>query len=584
MATKPVDNIAEWADGSNSGNYVGGPYAGQPRKVSIPNGIAAEGFRPGADDPTAAEHINDWLNRAALKLRWVHAGTASPVAEATIVERSSTGRISAQSGYFRSDLVANTATLTAIAPESAGSALLVFASKPGTNADPLIEMVHENDGPGIEFMGGAFCDAFCVGDMLTGLRLETAGDGASGIDVITAGIASDGVSAVASGANCHAVIGTVNHASSIGVQGFAQSNGTGGAFYGGSVSGVGCLVDATGDNGLVATGGNSPTTAAVKATGKATAPGVIATGGPTAGAAGVVASGGAGGGEGVRATGTGAAAGVLAVGGTGAAGVDALGEVGVDCLTTSVSGSALRAISHAAATTGSAIYAIGQAAGDGVVVLATGSGTGFRANTGSGPAADLTASGAANAARFDAAGTKPTTVHVARASDPTVHEDGGIWYRDNIGLSTRREGHTRRVCDTAGGMVCASAWNNVGGTVNDSTLNTILTLSLTGANAPAVVGTVLIRVAVEVGRNSGTPNCTLEVWDDTAPVNVAGFLNPVALYQAAGVGVFERHLLFEVPWLLPAAGARTFSVRLFSSTPAALINWRNAGASVLGVF
>ncbi|MFZ6177292.1 hypothetical protein [Nannocystis pusilla] len=36
MAAKPVNKLAEWADSSNGDNRLGGPFAGQPKKVSIP--------------------------------------------------------------------------------------------------------------------------------------------------------------------------------------------------------------------------------------------------------------------------------------------------------------------------------------------------------------------------------------------------------------------------------------------------------------------------------------------------------------------------------------------------------------------
>ncbi|MBL8970924.1 MAG: hypothetical protein JNK56_10110, partial [Myxococcales bacterium] len=101
MATKPPDNLPEWADGSNGGNYTGGPFAGSPRKVSIPNGIAAEGYRPGKNDPSTAEHLNDYTNKLSKFIRWVYAGSSTGAADAHILECNDDGYSSVQSFEIR---------------------------------------------------------------------------------------------------------------------------------------------------------------------------------------------------------------------------------------------------------------------------------------------------------------------------------------------------------------------------------------------------------------------------------------------------------------------------------------------------
>lgn len=90
---KPTNNVAEWAEDKL---YTNGPYAGFDTKLAIPAGIAAEGFIPGAADPSAAEHVNDYWNKGSLILRWVFAGTSDADANAHIVETDDDGKTNLQ--------------------------------------------------------------------------------------------------------------------------------------------------------------------------------------------------------------------------------------------------------------------------------------------------------------------------------------------------------------------------------------------------------------------------------------------------------------------------------------------------------
>src|SRR5690606_3634810 len=109
--------------------------------------------RPGADDPSAAEHVNDYLNQVSLFVRWVFAGTSAGVAEATIVERDSTGTIAAQLGVFATTTgVANGWSLEAECPAAGGYALRLHSDT--SDADALISAEHEDLGGLCDFDGG----------------------------------------------------------------------------------------------------------------------------------------------------------------------------------------------------------------------------------------------------------------------------------------------------------------------------------------------------------------------------------------------------------------------------------------------
>lgn len=178
---------------------------------------------------------------------------------------------------------------------------------------------------------------------------------------------------------------------------------------------------------------------------------------------------------------------------------------------------------------------------------------------------------------FNGNGTKCTTVHNPESADPSSPEDGGMWYRDNVGHKVRREGVTRTLYDTAGGMAYAAAKNLTGGTVT-SVQTTILSAAFAGANVPAAGGSVIIHVSVEVGRNSGAPNANIEISDGVVIVSA-----DVQLYHTAGASAFERTISFDFPYTIPA-GARTFELSLWSDTPGNNINWRNAGMTIVGVY
>ena len=89
MPTKPLTQPLLWADDAV---YTTGPFIGSANKVVPAIGIAAEGHRPGALFPTAAEHENSQQNRLTQLARWVFLGTFSPDPDAHLVETDATGR------------------------------------------------------------------------------------------------------------------------------------------------------------------------------------------------------------------------------------------------------------------------------------------------------------------------------------------------------------------------------------------------------------------------------------------------------------------------------------------------------------
>lgn len=90
MATKPITLPRQWA---SNAVYTTGPFIGQPGKVAASVGVAAEGHRPGAADPTAAEHENYQQERITAWIRdWLFLGNDAGVQNAHIVETAADGR------------------------------------------------------------------------------------------------------------------------------------------------------------------------------------------------------------------------------------------------------------------------------------------------------------------------------------------------------------------------------------------------------------------------------------------------------------------------------------------------------------
>lgn len=89
MPVKPVAQPELWA---SNPLYTTGPFVGSASKVVPPAATAAEGHRPGALFPTAAEHENSQQNRITALARWVFLGSFAGAADAHLVETDATGR------------------------------------------------------------------------------------------------------------------------------------------------------------------------------------------------------------------------------------------------------------------------------------------------------------------------------------------------------------------------------------------------------------------------------------------------------------------------------------------------------------
>lgn len=645
---KPIANIPEWADASNGGNYTTGPYAGQPRKVNIPAALANEGFRPGAADPTAAEHFNDWLNQLSKWVTWLFGGTSAPDASAHLVETNATGRLAAQWGQFFASIAAVSYSLSSQNPTTSGNALRLYAEAP--NADALISATHDNDGMFAQFEGGAGIALTCHGNGNRGVAITTDGTSAYGIEVTTSGSGATGIAVTCTGDGLQGVFASVDGAFAIGVRGVATEDGVGGSFRGGTVSGVGLIASGLVAEGFTCTGGTGPTVPALRSTGLVSAPGGLFTGGPSGadGAVGVATAGNFSGlrgegpnrgvlgkttntsGTGVRgetapaalagstavrgvAQGAGTGGGFISVNGPAVAADSSLGsgiagdflaDSGVGVKSVSQTGDAVFALSSSGrggafgSLTASAIYA-NSLSGAGVEAISS-SGRGVSASSGSsvavaasttaGTTAALTATHSGNgpAATLVAAGNSPTAVIGARASNPATIIEGGLWTRQNQGLLAHiaKNGGAAAVRHLfdTAGGMCFGANFEDGPGVVDG-LSPVVSVMLDGDNAPVAVGAILIVAAVEVGRTDPLDTQAVQLQVIVNGSAISlGTQNTFKMFQPGGVAVYERHIVYIVPHVLAAPGDQSIEVRLQSDPNGSDTAWRNAGLAVLGVF
>ncbi len=353
------------------------------------------------------------------------------------------------------------------------------------------------------------------------------------IEMDTVAAPGAGVSVVADAATTAEALtithaGTTNHAASI------------------TATGASCMalrLEASDDAGLYVDGGVT-SSAAILAVGKDDAAGIRGSGGPS-------------GGNGVEGIGTGSnTAGVFGL-------ADQYGVSGLS--TNATSGFGVYGESdNAAGLGGGGVYGNGQNLGSGVF----------------GESVD------GYGGLFTADGARQTVFMSSRISDPTQTLTGGLWNRQTLGLSTFVANTARRVWHTAGGAGIAMASSIAGGTV-DSTPTVVATATMTGANAPvAAGGTVWLMVTAEVGRNAaGAADLELQVTDITQGVviidNTTVGDGVIPLFQDGPT--YEKFVTLIVPWPVDAAGTRSFTLTLASST-AVDLQYRNVGFAVLGVF
>lgn len=305
--------IASWNAWATNANYTTGPKLGSPTKVAISAGEIAEGHRPGATAPTAAEKWNTWLNDLSGWIGWLESGSAAGPERAHVVEGDANGQINPKRAV--------------IGPHTSGTSLSVVGNT-STRA--------------LNVQGGA-------GQQ--GARILAGTGGAGGLEV--QGSDSGSIAAITA-------IGGSGTSTGSGVYGQGGAGGGRGVFGLGTVNQPG--VEGSGNG----------TGAGLKGTGGATGPGVSASGGSTSGpgvtavgggnVAGVIGSGkagttgrgvqgngGDGGGDGVYGEGGGGGRGVVGVGGSGGgaggsftAGADS--AYGLDGLTTATATGGVAAV------------------------------------------------------------------------------------------------------------------------------------------------------------------------------------------------------------------------------------------------
>lgn len=260
MPTKPATTLKGWATDTN---YSTGPKAGSPTKQTIPDGVAAEGHRPGKTAPTAAEYWNWWLNVLWLWIDWLRQGSSAGAANAHICETDSTGKLQLES------LVAQPSTNGAVAGRFVGA-----------NDANALEVLH-NSGLGAQAIYllntdvGSTTWTRNTGGGLALYALSDSGTGAylKGYQGALCEATGDAPALRANGANT---------GSSPAVEGLGGAGGAGGRFVGGSTSGHGCRGEA-GNNtqyGVygVSTADGQATAAGVRGDGLTLAPGVWGTG------------------------------------------------------------------------------------------------------------------------------------------------------------------------------------------------------------------------------------------------------------------------------------------------------------------
>jgi hypothetical protein len=302
-------------------------------------------------------------------------------------------------------------------------------------------------------------------------------------------------------------------------------------------------VEADDDAALFAEGGVSGSSA-ILGLGKTIASGVRGSGGP-------------GGANGVEGFGTGASA-------AGVFGLSALHGVAGQA-TDAAAGFGVYGVSDGAAVTVTAGGVHGEGLADGVGVF--------------GEAVD------GYGGLFTANGDRPTVFLTARTTDPTATASGALWHRTNRGLSTFQQGVARLLWHTAGGP--GTAWdsaemNNVGATVDENEF-VVMTCTLNGADTPVVAGIVWIFVTMEIGRTSGSSSeFYIQIGDDTNtdyPIQTT-----VPLFQPGTATMFERNVVYLIPFQLNGIGITQFSTTIKSTVAGEDINYRNAAMAVIGVF
>lgn len=241
MATKPATTPEIWA---SNGIYMTGPFIGSSSVVAPAPAVAAEGDRPGALFPTAAEHKNfqsfwetTWITS------WLSLGSSTGAADAHIVETGADGRTRVEGA----DVIAsnpNPYALFVRAPPGAGNAIQATGASAfgdatilgittglgaaveaqSATAGPGFYADHSGTGEGVLVVHTGAGTAGLFSNSSTGLALDVVGSDAIQASNFQGGVGQAGVVAV-SGVNATTAIGALGDGTAMGVDAVGGSGG-----------------------------------------------------------------------------------------------------------------------------------------------------------------------------------------------------------------------------------------------------------------------------------------------------------------------------------------------------------------------
>lgn len=320
-------------------------------------------------------------------------------------------------------------------------------------------------------------------------------------------------------------------------RGATLRGGTGASVGAACVGGDGGGIGVTGDGVLGAAGGAF--------TGGATGDGLTATGGATSG-------------RGATCLGTSTGAGVFATGG-------ASNGPGIQAQPGGTSGFGVDGRSHATSTANGAAVR-GLATADGIGVL--------------GSAAD----GYGVVATSDTTSPTRSALRVTpQNADPTTLADGDVWHNSTTDeLSARIASGNRRLLWRTNGQCYGHAYDPGPATDNTGvTWATACAAAVGVPTAPPRTGLVRIRATCEVGRDtSAAGNIAIRLRDTTSGVTITS--RTVELFQATGT--YERDVVIETTYSVPAAGARNFELQFQRSGGSDAVAIRNCSVVIDGMF
>jgi hypothetical protein len=536
MATKPSTLPQLWA---SDVLYTTGPFVGSIQKINPGAGIAAQGHRPGAADPTAAEYENYqqfWIDTWIRE--WLYTGSSAGASDAHIVETTNTGR-TALTGLDVTNAVAESGVISI----TNGGVLPSFFGR-NTLGPVYKAFALGGNGPGFEaVMGGGANKAFTaqVTDETVGLYLNMVGSTGNG----------GGISIDADAASSNWPLDISNYGSS----GCAQ-------FYNFNAA-QNCLNMQSSGGGLISSAfggicalfvGNSASDPTVKISENAGSPEPALD----------VKRFGGGAGSGIRSESTASFAGEFL--GTGVAAI------------------------RATTTTASAVSAV-SSSGSGVSGTSTsGAGGTFVSSSGAG----ITATSSSDfAGRFTADTTSPTlgTLFLTgQDARPTSNSNGQISY-----LSTERQFAFSNLSDAGwrGVWTSTGGYTMARGTLTTKLLNAgaavwsdVLTITANNGNDIKVAfRTVLIRISCEVSSSIATNNIlNLRVIDDSdggavifTRSNASGY-NQV--YSVGGIP--ERSVCVSFLATPQATGTQIYRLQMASNTAASNLTARDITMDFLG--